>query len=229
MNIENYPEWAEEIPIEEFEDNKTNFLFQYLMKWKKDDPRVFIIDQFLNMTIQAGFNTRNKKSKIYADSITISDSNKIELKNAICSILLHAAENITTEIELENEILKINKMSKERFSNILFGNEIRIGICQKLVNLFLKYMWSAKFIKEPLHCPFDRIVIENIEKILKKKQIQFDKLCNWTEMNSIEDYRNYVKFAKIAISDCKTSDNEPMSLAKWELELWNMQNVNKLE
>jgi hypothetical protein len=48
----------------------------------------------------------------------------------------------------------------------------KYGVAQKLLNLFLKYLWCLGTIAEPPHCPVDRIIIG--------KTCYKDK--NWTEI-----------------------------------------------
>ncbi len=58
------------------------------------------------------------------------------------------------------------------FKDILFGNGFRVGIAQKALNLYLKYLWCLGKITEPPHCPFDSIIISEIKCNIK-----------WTEMD----------------------------------------------
>lgn len=89
------------------------------------------------------------------------------------------------------------------YSPILRNGEIKFGVVQKLVNLFLKYQWCLGLIKRPPHCPFDRTIIE----MLKLKNPP-----NWTEMNEEETYRMLVEKA--------TEVAKPKSIAEWELDVF---------
>ena len=112
------------------------------------------------------------------------------------------------ETEKINEDLLVQKISY--LVKIFNSNNFRfnIGHSQKLINILLKYYWCLGWLKnEPPHCPLDRIV-------LSKAQIKSEgKTPSWTKMDSIEDYKKYIKEIK------KIAD--PKSIAIWELEIFN--------
>ncbi len=68
-----------------------------------------------------------------------------------------------------------------------------------------KNSWLLKDnFKEPIHCPFDRLVIQRLDKKVRK-------LC-WTKMNTIDEYKLIVEAAKV-----EAAGN---SLANWELKIY---------
>jgi len=79
----------------------------------------------------------------------------------------------------------------------------KLGVAQKLLNLLLKYLWSLGWIKEPPHCPVDRI-------ILGKTALR-DQL-NWTQMVRQEDYVRAMEAIR------RKADAEGLSIAHWELK-----------
>lgn len=81
-------------------------------------------------------------------------------------------------------------------------DRFRIGVAQKALNLYLKYLWCLDRIPVPPHCPFDSTVLRELE-------LEF----SWTRSSKIEDYKSWVEHAKVA-AGTKT-------LAEWELQLWN--------
>ena len=83
----------------------------------------------------------------------------------------------------------------------LNADTYRIGNAQKLLNLYLKYLWCMGKIAEPPHCPIDR----RIQEIARVEGITL-----WTNIKSIEEYKGVIKKLK----DKATGQ----SLAQWELE-----------
>jgi hypothetical protein len=88
----------------------------------------------------------------------------------------------------------------ERF---LEGRELRIGVAQKALNLYLKYLWCMGEIPPPPHCPFDHRLISLLGRVSS---------INWTEMTERKLYEELVKEAKGKAGG--------KSLAVWELVEW---------
>ena len=104
------------------------------------------------------------------------------------------------------EIVRIKIEFSKKFKYILNGNEITIGTVQKLLNLYLKYLWVLNYIPEPPHCPIDGIVIQELEKVANKN------LPNWPKMGR-KDYQECI--------DIINKIKEYKSVATWELNFWN--------
>jgi hypothetical protein len=98
----------------------------------------------------------------------------------------------------------IQSLADELSSNFndIMKDRFRIGVAQKALNLYLKYLWCLDRIPVPPHCPFDSTVLRELELE-----------SSWTRSSGIEDYKNWVERAKAA-AGTKT-------LAEWELQLWN--------
>ena len=103
-----------------------------------------------------------------------------------------------------NVLVEIKDWIDSHFSLILRNDEIKFGVVQKLVNLYLKYKWCMNLIDRPPHCPFDRIIIEKL-KLLNPP--------NWTEINDIDTYKTLVEKA--------TKAAKPLSIAEWELDVFS--------
>lgn len=119
-----------------------------------------------------------------------------------------AREYSEKQITESQHIQNIETLAEDlttRFASLLEGRRFRIGIAQKLLNLYLKYCWALGWIPEPPHCPFD-------EKIIKK--LSLEKRINWTEVDSIEDYRKLVESTR---EKARTLN---LSIAQWELKHW---------
>ncbi len=98
------------------------------------------------------------------------------------------------------------------FGQILKSNRFRIGTAQKILNLYLKYLWVLGWIPEPLHCPFDSIVIT---------ELGLDPGIKFTKFDSGEDYRRLVTMAAQNAKDAE------LSIAQWELKLWNQRVIKE--
>jgi len=88
----------------------------------------------------------------------------------------------------------------QKFSTMLARGGIAFGRTQKLINLYLKYMWAAGFIEEPPHCPVDSIIIGKLGPEIKG--------LSFTNMSK-DDYK------KVLTEIDKVRGNQ--SIAEWEL------------
>jgi hypothetical protein len=100
-------------------------------------------------------------------------------------------------------IRKIANAMTSEFSGCLRGGRLRIGIAQKSLNLYLKYLWCVGDIPMPPHCPFDSVVMACLPE---------PQRVRWTSIHTTNRYMALVKAAR-AVAGAK-------SLAKWELEVW---------
>ena len=87
------------------------------------------------------------------------------------------------------------------------SGEIKLGTVQKLLNLYLKYLWVLDYIPEPPHCPIDRGILEELRKTNKNLP------TSWTKINKEEEYKNCIE----EINKIRGKK----SIACWELEFWN--------
>jgi hypothetical protein len=93
--------------------------------------------------------------------------------------------------------------SANKFKDLLFGGKLRYGICQKIINVFLKFLWVSDEIETPPHAPYDGIIQAKLK----------DKILSpWTEINDPAQYTLFVNLAK---------EISKGNIAKWELEEWN--------
>ncbi len=111
-----------------------------------------------------------------------------------------------TEDDHCHNIVKLANTLTKKFGEcgVLNGNRFRIGIAQKVLNLYLKYLWCLGYIKIPPHCPLDRRIID----LLKIP-------CNWTKLDDIKEYTELIECCQNLAKDQKTS------IAEWELEKWS--------
>lgn len=102
----------------------------------------------------------------------------------------------------DNIALLADKVSQS-CGDMLVGNRFRIGNAQKVLNLYLKYLWCSDLVHTPPHCPLDY-------KILDKGGV---KGVKWTTLDSIEVYKEWI--ARIR------EKTGAANLSEWELGEWN--------
>jgi hypothetical protein len=89
---------------------------------------------------------------------------------------------------------------------VLNESRYRYGVAQKLLNLALKYYWCLGLVKEPPHCPIDRIVIS--------KTRHKDKI-NWTQITERSQYQKVIEEIKIL------ANRDQLSIPLWELRSYS--------
>jgi len=180
---------------------------RYQYNNKKEE---FIITEILQFSVSAGFQTRNNEFPIYDyNSIDLNRAKK--LRNEIKEFLLKYLQEFesTTEDKHIQMIINLSDLISDKYSNILFNSRFRIGISQKIINLFLKYVWAIGKIKMPFHCPIDNIVKNKIERRINDLDLK-----DWTELDDITDYLEYIQFIKII------SQEDKLTIAEWEINNW---------
>lgn len=174
---------------------------------KDENKEQFLLNEFATMSIMAALSTRDSTNPIYKKNLSKEDKTRItEFNEFTRNKLLKYSQQYKKPISEIRHIKNIEKLSTDitkKYRDILHRNKFRIGITQKLLNLYLKYLWSIDKIPMPPHCPFDKNIISKMN-ILN---------INWTSLNNIKDYKLLVKQAK------KHAGTK--SLAEWELEIWN--------
>ncbi|HDY75751.1 MAG TPA: hypothetical protein ENH49_04430 [Candidatus Marinimicrobia bacterium] len=185
------------------------------------DKQQFIIEECMLFSVQAGLQTRNKNYPIYAGKpltevqkrLKQQYDNRSNLKISLYDFLMEYLNDIKLNgIQEEHHCERIIELSNhisQKYNEILFNGRFRIGISQKIINLFLKYMWSMGEIPEPCHCPVDGIVKSQIERRFGRS-----KLIDWTKLDNLHDYLEYINvIQKIIIQ-------EKISIAQWEFLNW---------
>jgi hypothetical protein len=170
----------------------------------------FLVSEFLMFSLSAGLLTRNSLYPIYAPLTNENEKGNLrkDLKNFLRA---YSNEfNSLTETDHYNKVELMSTMITEKHHDVLDGGKFRIGISQKIINLFLKYMWTIERIKMPFHCPFDNIIKTRLLAGTHGIYLQ-----DWTEFDSIEEYRKFVNLAQIKATEMN------LSIAEWELLMWN--------
>jgi hypothetical protein len=162
----------------------------------------FIKKIILGRTIQAAF----QRGNVYANSNSLSKEDKDELKKSIKDELEEISNNYTNNISEGQHIKNIENLSQtisKNHSNKLKDGRLRIGTAQKLLNVYIKFLWCLNEAKEPKHCPIDGIVLKEIKDNRK-----------WTDLKSIKEYKEIISKIRKHIKNNET-------IASWEWEFWN--------
>lgn len=160
----------------------------------------FIHDQILLSSVMAAL----QRASVYTEGA--SQSRKQELRDELEKQLVNLGGQYSQEVPEAKHIGNIRELSQaisSQYGDILIGGKFRIGLAQKALNLYLKYLWCLDKIQRPPHCPFDRGIIE---------QLGLPEVIPWTRMDDIKDYKVLVEAAK------KKAGDTP--LAEWELKVY---------
>mgnify|MGYP001607474139 FL=1 len=138
------------------------------------------------------------------------DANREAIRKYIRDELWELSIKYSRKVE-ENEHIKTietfqNEVNK-KFLGALARNGLTFGRAQKLINLYLKYMWVCGFIKEPPQCPIDSIIIKELKKLGREV-----RGLRFTNMGK-DDYKR-------VLSEIKKIKGE-QSIAEWELQVFN--------
>lgn len=86
-----------------------------------------------------------------------------DIKQYLINISLEYYDKNVDHKQHINNILKLKNQIQEQYGHVLFEEKFRFGIAQKLLNLYLKYLWALDFIKStPPHCPIDGTISKEL-------------------------------------------------------------------
>lgn len=160
----------------------------------------FLNNEFWTLTFGAAF----QRANVYSDNISDTEKSDFKLKtrafieNSLLSHYLN--KTVSDELHIGN-IEKLSCFTKQ-FSSILQNGQLNFGVSQKMLNLYLKYLWCHNKISDPPHFPVDRRIQENIG---------FRPVVSWTKF---EDSIDYMKI----IEHTRNINNEFPSIAEFELK-----------
>jgi hypothetical protein len=160
----------------------------------------FLNNEFWTLTFSAAF----QRANIYNKNIADSDKKMFKINTRAYienTLVLAYHENlISDEAHIEN-IIKLS-MFTVQFQSILQNGKLNFGVSQKLLNLYLKYLWCSNKISEPPHFPVDRRIQENIG---------FKPVVSWTRFENSLDYMKIIDFTR-------KINNEFPTIAEFELK-----------
>ncbi len=167
----------------------------------ENSKKRFILYELGLLSLKAALSTRDSSAPVYAKGL--KTHKRKEEKKVFREVLVELEKRYSAgKVTEEDHLAFISKISDEisnKLSSSLYKGRFRIGTAQKLINLHLKYLWAAGFIKEPPHCPIDGIIRD-------MAGLEYD----WTTSDSIEEYKSAVAELRKFAGD--------ISLAVWELK-----------
>lgn len=163
--------------------------------------RAFLVYELGLLSLKAALSTRAGGAPIYSASCkehqrgAVKDSFR-EVLSAVQ--LIYAEGNVSERDHIAFINTTADRLSSEH-AGALHCRRFRFGVCQKLVNIHLKYLWVAGFVPEPPHCPIDGIIRD-------LANLSYD----WTTSDSLGEYESAIaQLRRVAT---------PRTLAVWELE-----------
>ena len=118
---------------------------------------------------------------------------------------------VSDDVHIKN-IEGVQAYSKE-YAGILTNGQLNFGVAQKLLNLYLKYLWCLEELPvPPPHFPVDRII---------QKAIAWKEHSPWTQM---EDEKKYLQIINHARERAAREGFE--SIAELELEFFARRKTN---
>lgn len=164
------------------------------------DARRFLNYEFTTLALVAGLATRNPKAPIYRRDIEEDERQRVKdwLRERLRSLGDQYRERAPTETEHIQNIANLVADASAELGSVLDKSRLRFGVAQKLVNLYLKYLWTTEYIPEPPHCPIDG-------RIAEKSKLHYQ----WTTSDDQSEY--------IAAIEALRARGAGSRLAEWEL------------
>ncbi|RAJ17824.1 hypothetical protein [Olleya aquimaris] len=170
----------------------------------------FINSEIWSLTIGGAF----QRANVYKPNVLEKDKKdfKFKLKGYIDNTIVpgYKSSNISDDVHIEN--IKSVQQYTSNFGKLLTNGQFNFGVSQKLLNLYLKYLWCLKVIPEPPHFPVDRVI---------QQKLKLKPIIAWTKIETPEDYMSIVNFARTKINP---KDESYTSLATIELSLFSRRN-----
>ncbi len=162
-----------------------------------DEKWRFIHTQILASCRLASF----QRANVYASEAT--DDERLQLHEELDAALTELGRRYSATVSEEQHVRNIAELAErlsKSCSRALAGRTMRLGIAQKGLNLYLKYLWCLRRIPMPPHCPFDSRIIARLPS---------DQQLSWTKIKKASEYETLVAAAKVVAG--------PTPLAEWEL------------
>ncbi len=162
----------------------------------------FILSEIWNLTLAGAF----QRANIYQKGI--KEKQKVDFKNKLHELVLDIAKQYKIEVIDKNHLNNIYLIS-QLIHNALQNGNLNFGISQKVLNLYLKYLWCLERIPTPPHFPVDRII---------QKELRIKKIVSWTQMKNEKDYMRIIEHAKLKAQE------QNISPSQLELNLYSRRN-----
>jgi hypothetical protein len=169
----------------------------------------FIENAVLTNAVNAGLATRNEDAPVYADGAP--DAGKESFRKGVKDWLrILGLRYFAWEYDLTRyckEIESLMSYAQEQHFAVLANGAVKIGVCQKVIGVYLKYLWLLGDQSKKPKAP----ILDS--KVLGKANVG----GNWTEIETIAQYRDMVDQVEQYVSD-HHSDYD--CAVVWEAETW---------
>lgn len=148
----------------------------------KQEQIKFLKEQLWASTIRAA---TTRAGEIYKPGTTKEDKAKFKAElYEYVNVMIHNHYEAKVPDD-QTHLFNISNL-KEFASNFGFVC-FRYGHAQKVLNLFLKYMWSLGLVKEPPHFPVDRLI---------QQKMKIKNSSNWTKDMEEDQYTKVIEEAR---------------------------------
>jgi hypothetical protein len=186
-----------------------------------EQQRTFLENGLLPHALKASLDSQfeNKARPVFKKAKDEKEGKEFEQKRAkfrdtLKSELRNLAKGYSSrDVEDEPHIKNIRGLAgnlSQSYEEVLNEGELRFGVAQKAVHIYLKYLWCADLDIRPPHCPFDHGIIAAL-----RLNVGFEH--RWTFAHD-DDYREWVRLAKVA-AEAKGFKGL-RALSEWELWMW---------
>ena len=177
----------------------------------------FIHKEIWLLTTMGGF----QRANLYDKQIPPNEQTRKKFREALHTFIKELAiTQYTKDVSVKKHINNIKSISeftaKSKFSYMLYKGKLNFGVSQKLLNLYLKYLWCIDAIATPPHFPVDRIIQVILNKETKKQGLPKRAITSWTQMETEKEYMEVIEFANKIIPFTGY-----MNLAQLELDLFD--------
>lgn len=157
-------------------------------------------------TIQASF----RRANVYKSSAT--DKFKADFKEELKQKIEGIAKQYKGKVSSEQHIRNIDSIAEGYDkSEVLKEQKLKFGVCQKILNMYLKYLWVKGEIQEPPHFPVDYQMQE---------KMGYSPIIGWTT----NDFTKEIYLDILEFAESKFSEVGANSFAEFELMVYS-QNI----
>ncbi len=169
-----------------------------------EQKEIYLREQLWICTVGASF----QRTNVYKEDV--SQEERIAFRNDLFETvkkLLPAYRKSTPRDSTHISNIKLLQSASAGHKKILIGGKLTFGVSQKLLNLYLKYLWCAGMTKTPPHFPVDRII---------QQRLKMNLVVSWTTVMKEKEYLLIINEAKRRAGELKCS------VAELELRMYNM-------
>lgn len=177
----------------------------------------FLHNEIWLLTTRGGF----QRANLYDKKVNVNEVERKKFRDSLHQqikdiSLSNYTKKINEDRHIDNIRNIINHTEKSKYSYLLNGGKLNFGISQKLLNLYLKYLWCVNKIHIPPHFPVDRIIQVNLNKEAKELELKQRAITSWTRIEDEVEYVSIINYAKSILNKTKYT-----SLAELELYLFS--------